>query len=193
MPDFEIVLSRTTPDGTWVKSVTVENTTRNLAIPLGMDELFNWCAEEVARDAAAAPVPMAAVDYWRGCRNNGNLQLYEIQSELENKWGLSFVVKQARGGVAPPAVPVRQIANGAARPAPSLPNLETILTERLSLLQARETTLAVELDRLRDEHRDLREDIRQTSELLLVLGQKPARTPKKKAREPEAEGAENAA
>src|SRR5216683_3070434 len=178
MADWELILSCTKAviDGderTYEKSVIVENTTRALAIPLGIRECLSWAAEET-KDGFV-PVPLKAIEYWDEASRTGGLQFYEIQSTLDTNWGVSFIIKEKAG-----ELPIPAHRNGRAGPPPppagsgdssgTLPDLRTMLQQRLALLHEREKTLTAQLDRLNDDYAQTREDIRQTGELLLTLG-----------------------
>src|SRR5260370_10814821 len=102
MHDWPITCGRPVMVGVGLKSVEPDNrvdgTSRNVAIPLGIDEIFK---REAANEYQL--VPKEAVDYWNQWRMTGG-QLYEFQSELEGKWGISFGISevQAEAGIAPP-------------------------------------------------------------------------------------------
>ncbi len=187
MPDWELSLTCTKAiiDGqerTYEKSVIIENTTRALAIPLGIRECLAWAAEET-RDGFV-PVPLKAIEYWDESSRNGGLQFYEIQSTLDTNWGVSFTIKEKAGEQPAPA---HRNGRAASPPSPSsagsgeLPDLRTMLTQRLTLLTEREKTITAQLDRLNEDHQQTRDDIRQTSDLLLTLGAAKKRKAKEKA------------
>lgn len=169
MPDYEVSLSRTDP-GTkqvYVKSVIVENVAKQqLATVTGIDELLKWCADE-------QQVPEAAFAYWSECKTNGGVQLYEILSELEGKWGITFTNVEKLKSSAPHRE-AGDTSNGDRRrpasPPPKMPDLRSMLTERLGLLQAQEKALLDERNRIVAEYEQVREDMQQTSQLLLTLG-----------------------
>lgn len=178
MPDYTIELSIATGEHkAWTTEVTVADAQRNVALPMGMDECFNWCAE------SETPVPAAAIEYWREARK-GAMQMYEIQTELASRWGISFTIKEKEATPpeiyreAPKTEQHNRVAtsrrNGAS---PShLPDLRTMLQERLGYLQQQEKTVGAEAQHLRELLDGIRADIRQTSELLLTLGvKKPKR------------------
>lgn len=163
-----------------IVTVPVEDiSNRNLAIVTGINEVMRLSAET---DAKERPIPQAAIDYWVQCRSAGNKQLYEIQSELE-QWGLSFIVKEqagpAKDAPSPASKPSRPKASQPAeKGSSSLPDLHQMLTERLSLLQAQEKDLVKRIQQTQDEYDNVRDDIRQTSEMLLIYG-KTAKRKKK--------------
>jgi hypothetical protein len=80
--------------------VTVENIPRaELAKVWGINECLQWAMED------ESPVPRAALDYWQSCRQNGNVQIWEVLSALEANWGLSFSIRESRGQETPTSAP----------------------------------------------------------------------------------------
>lgn len=177
MNNWTVELSKPIARGqAWTQSVTVEGMEYHLALVKGLDELFHWCGEE-ARANPDAPVSQQAVDYWHECRASGGMQLYEIQTELDNRYGISFIIKPIEE-VAPPSA--RPSHNGKpaapvdAEPAKQ-PGIRDILKERMAILQAHEKQLLQQITRLQDEYDDVREDLREVTTLLTTLGVKAKR------------------
>lgn len=172
MADWVIGLNHFPADAEPVQhSVTVENSTRNLAIPLGMTELFKWCAEETP-----CPIPAKAIEFWDDCKRNGNVLLTEIQTRLEGEWGVTFEIKEAtsNGAVSEPRrrkEPTPSPANGKeAVPVPEIPDLTTQLGQRLHYLQEREKYLAREMERIREQHDYIDDQVQETMALLTAIG-----------------------
>lgn len=181
MPDFEITLTCTQAivDGqgpqTWQKSTIIENTTRALAIPLGIDDLIKWSKDALCADFK--PLPGKAIEYWEEARRSGNLQFYEIQSMLDSTWGISFGITEVSTQM--PASKPEPRRNG--RPAafangvlPELPDLHSMLQNHLRLLQGRQETLASELSRKQMEFERIGSEVLQIEQMLLAMKSIPS-------------------
>lgn len=192
MPDWEISLTCTKSivggkEQATVKSVVLEDYQRNTAIPAGLNELFKWAAEETRDNPENIPIPLKAIEYWEQARANGNLQMYEIQSNLE-VWGISFSIKELTGEVPrDTALPPPRNGNKPAgrngvppKPAQKL-DLRGILTQQLDLLQARQRDVIAEQKRLRLEYEDNADNITQITQFLMLQQNK------RRKRKPDAE------
>lgn len=146
MGDWKVTISRTLMTSSGPKTLesdyVVEGTTRNLAIPIGIDEIF----KREAGDGYAL-VPKECVDYWNQWRMTGG-QLYEFQTEIEGKWGVNFGINEIRDVSEPEPAPAPH-RNGKALPAPTteLPDLNSMLEHHLKLLTERQAVLSEELQR----------------------------------------------
>jgi hypothetical protein len=163
MPDWKVTLSRAVlvngAPTTLETDHLVEGTSRNLAIPMGIDELFK--AETLG---GYQLVPKEAVDYWNQWRITGG-QLYEFQTELEGKWGISFGITQVMGEADPP--PPSPHRNGhTPSQAGELPDLNSMLQNHLTLLQSRNAVLGDELQRKQAEFDRNNADIMRISQMV---------------------------
>jgi hypothetical protein len=144
MPDWKVTMTRSLNVNGASKAIQadhmVEGTTRDLAIPIGIEELF---AREVANGFKL--VPQQAVDFWHEKKNTGGM-LYEILSELENNWGLTFGIADAAEEVAPPPQNHAR-TNGHQPQVEELPDLDTMLKHQLQILQDRNGALNVTIDK----------------------------------------------
>jgi hypothetical protein len=144
MPDWKVTMTRSLNVNGASKAIQadhmVEGTTRDLAIPIGIEELF-------AREAANGfkLVPQQAIDYWHEKKNTGGM-LYEILSELENNWGLTFGIADAAEEVAPPPQNHAR-TNGHHQQSDELPDLDTMLKHQLQILQDRNGALNATIDK----------------------------------------------
>src|SRR5271168_1713834 len=146
MPDWKVTMTRTLMVNGQPKGVQadhlVEGTSRDLAIPVGIDELFT-------REAANGYklVPQQAVDYWHAKGRTG--QLYEALTELELNWGLTFGIADAAETTADLPPPSQAHAprsrNGAS--SEELPDLDTMLKHQLQILQERNVALDAAIDK----------------------------------------------
>jgi hypothetical protein len=149
MPDWKVTMTRSLNVNGASKAIQadhmVEGTTRDLAIPIGIEELF-------AREAANGfkLVPQQAVDFWHEKKNTGGM-LYEILSELENNWGLTFGIADAAEEVAPPPQNHAR-TNGHQPQSDELPDLDAMLARHLQALQVRNEVLGEELKRKQTEY-----------------------------------------
>lgn len=178
MPDWKVTLSRPVMVNGLPKTLeaehTVEGTSRNLAIPVGIDELLK-------REAAGGYqlVPKEAVDYWNQWRITGG-QLYEFQTELEGKWGITFGIIQVAGEEpAPPPQPYQR-RNGTTvhyDTVGELPDLNAMLTNHLHSLQSRNQVLGDELQRKQAEYDRNNADIMRISQMVGPLPLPPALPP----------------
>lgn len=179
MPDWEISLTCTKSivggkEQATVKSVVLEDFPRNTALTKGLDELFKWAIEEHSDNPENIPIPLKAIEYWEQCRANGNILLYEIQSNLE-AWGITSSMKELTGD-APPATPMLAERNGhkpatrnGAPPKPTQKlDLRGILTQQLDLLQARQRDVIAERKRLQLEYDDNQESISDITAYLMI-------------------------
>lgn len=184
MPDWEISLTCTKSivggkEQATVKSVVLEDYPRNTAIPKGLDELFQWATEEHRDNSENIPVPLKAIEYWQQCRTNGNLQMYEIQSNLE-VWGVSFNIKELTGEPLPIPVqrnghkPLRNGTTPQSKPTQRL-DIRGILTQQLDLLQARQRDVLAERKRLQLEYDDNQESISDITAYLMINKSKKRR------------------
>jgi hypothetical protein len=171
MPDFEVTVTSTKSivageQRTTIKSVVLENYQRNTAIPKGIDEIMAWAAEESTPDNI--PIPADAIKYWTQARNNGNLQMYEIQTQLE-QWGISFGIKELGDAVPVRAQKVTRNGTAPAKPqAPQRIDLRGILTQQLELLQARQKDLIAERKALQAEYEENQNAIGDITAYLMI-------------------------
>ena len=147
MPDWKVTMTRTVIVNGAPKAIQadhlVEGTSRDLAIPVGIDEIFKREAEKGYK-----LVPKEADDYWRGAQRSGGL-LYEVLSELENNWGLTFGIADAaesEAGNPPPSSAHAPRSRNGATPE-ELPDLDTMLKHQLQILQDRNVTLNAAIDK----------------------------------------------
>lgn len=174
MPDWKVTLSRPVMVNGLPRTLeaehTVEGTSRNLAIPVGIDELLKREA-----DNGYQLVPKEAVDYWNQWRITGG-QLYEFQTELEGKWGITFGIVQVAGEEPPPPAPHRngytKVVHG-----DELPDLNAMLTNHLQSLQSRNEVLGEELQRKQAEYDRNNADIMRISQMVGPLPLPPALPP----------------
>jgi len=163
MPDWKVTLSRPFLVNGISKTLEtdhiVEGTSRNLAIPIGIEELFK---SEAA--SGYQLVPKEACDYWNQWRITGG-QLYEFQTELEGKWGISFGISEVKDVTEPPPEP-RQHRNGATPHVGELPDLNSMLQNHLKLLQTRNAVLGDELQRKQAEFDRNNTDIMRISQMM---------------------------
>jgi hypothetical protein len=188
MASFEVILNyMPTGKDPVLRSVTVEDTTRPLAIPLGIDELLAWCASETP-----VPIPQAAIDWWPVAKRSA-YPLSEILTRLEGEWGVTFEIKDAAAANgAVPETPSRHAnppRNGALAPpnrqngtAPPLDNLANILSARLEQLQARDKIVTAQMEQARDDYRYIQEQIEETMSAITALSVKKKGRPKKEIR-----------
>jgi len=183
MPDWDIELCHTTGRGRAdTRSVTVQDVTNpEMAKMLGINECLQWAKED------DSPIPSGALEYWEMARRTGNLQVYEVLSELESKWNLTFTIKPNLGIIAPlpssPPAPlphrtpssVRQ--NGA--PLPRF-NLKEQLAEQLSYLLERQKELKEERKRLDAEYEDNAASLADIRSFLMISAGRPRRARLKK-------------
>lgn len=175
MPDWEVELTYTYgPHQTITKSVTVQDCPLETAKAAGIAELLQWGQEQKS-------IPVAAWDYWQECRTKPML-VYEVMSELQSRWNISFVIKQA--GTIPPPPPQERprIATNGASPAQRRDlKLKDMLAEQFEFLQTRQREIALERKRLDDEWADNADALAQIRTFLMI-------TPKKrKKQEPDGE------
>ena len=165
MADWKVTLSRPIISNGAQKTLTtdhvVEGTTSGLAVPVGIDEIFKREAE-----SGYQLVPKECVDYWHQWRFTGG-HLYEFQTEIEGKWGISFGINEIKDVTEPPPEP-RQHRNGnhAPTPADELPDLNSMLQSHLKLLQDRNAVLGEELTRKQIEFDRNNADIMRISSML---------------------------
>lgn len=167
MPDWKVTLSRAVlvngAPTTLETDHLVEGTSRNLAIPMGIDELFK--AETLG---GYKLVPKEAVDYWNQWRITGG-QLYEFQTELEGKWGITFGITQVMGEDDTPPPSLHR--NGhTPSPAGELPDLNAMLSTHYQLLQTRNAVLSEELQRKQAEFDRNNADIMRIGQMLTTTG-----------------------
>lgn len=116
----------------------VEDMDRNLAIIEGVDKLLRQASQ-----GETPIVPLEAVKYWNEVRASGNLQVYEILSNLETQWGLSFGSQEANA--AEPS-PQPQPRNGHVEEVSD--DLDSMLKNQLKVLQARNVILNTNIDKM---------------------------------------------
>jgi len=167
MPDFEVEMTYTTEQHqAIVKSVTVQNCAKlELAKVMGIQGLLEWAEED------ESPIPLEALDYCWSVRANGNVMVYEVLSELDTRWHLTFGIHEVREAPAvswpapsrpvsphPPAV----TKAGAPPPRPAF-DFKAMLADQLEFLQGRQKELTVsrkELEREWSENASAIADIR---------------------------------
>jgi len=177
MADWKVNLTRTVFVNGAARTLetehVVEGTSRNLAIPIGIDELFK---AEAATGYQL--VPKDAVDYWNTWRVTGG-QLYEFQTEIEGKWGISFGVSEIKDVTEPEPAPKPHRNGKLPTPTGELPDLTTMLENHLKSLTARQIVLGDELVRKQNEYDRNNSDIMRITQVLTTLTPAPARKPKK--------------
>ena len=152
MPDFEFTLTKVNPDKTAiVRSVTLENYSPQQVTFDGIESLMRWAEED-----PESGIPKAAVDYWDQNKHGG--PLYEAQSGLTERFGISFGVKEINNEPAPKPM------KAAPKSSPTRPkaenkqlNLRNLLAQHLEYLQDRQKELTAErklIDREMNENRD---------------------------------------
>jgi hypothetical protein len=170
MPDFEVIMTKTTGrhEGKEI-SVTVQDVAnRETAKVAGIGE----CLKSAEESDSETFKP--ALDYWMVARNTGYAPLYEVLTELETAWNLTFVIKDVLpAGLPPPAAaasrrvtPPRQ--NGAAAPIPKQFDLKQMLAEQLTSLQERQKELSAQRKLLDAEYQQNAESLADIRNFLLV-------------------------
>lgn len=180
MPDFELTVTCTTAvkDGRQVassRSVILENHDYKAAIPAGIQAIMQWAAEEIAPDNA--PIPAEAIAYWNKARTAGE-QLYEIQSALEQNWGISANIREIEKEPPAPqraamvrnsAGPRSQPTGAAPRPAMPRPaDFRSIVAEQLQILQGRQREIRAEIAALQSELKANQENASQITQFLTI-------------------------
>ena len=163
------------------KSVLVENTSRSLAIALGMDQLFQWAEKNTSEEAT--PVPAEAITYWKETRANGNVQMMDVQMKLE-QWGISFIIKDAKE--AEPEPPVHR--DGKAKAVAPV-DFRDMLAQQYKILQEREKQLRADRKEIDEELKTVNRDLMDIGQFLATVS---PREPKKKLKVVSAESRKTA-
>jgi hypothetical protein len=132
MPDYEVIMTQTTgPHQGKEVSVTVQDAPHiEIAKVTGIGECLKLAEETDSKTFKPA------LDYWIVTRNTGYTPLYEVQTELEMTWNLTFVIKEVlpAGLPLPAAAAPRRVTpprqNGAAAPIPKQFDLKQMLAEQ---------------------------------------------------------------
>jgi hypothetical protein len=147
----------------------VEDSTRELAMPLGIRELLQKCSSTEPK-----LVPDEALAYF--LHDSGHLQFYEILSEMENRWGITFGIQTVQDVAAtpPPAQTNGYQRQIAATPAQAeLPDLDAMLKNHLKALSDRNAVLSEELKRKQAEYDRNNADIMRISQMIVVTNPDP--------------------
>lgn len=114
MPDWDIELTLTLGKGrVLTRMVTIEDVPQQgVAQVAGIEECLNWAKEP------DSPVPVAAYDYWQKAKREGAMP-YEVLTELENNWHLTFTCKEH---VETPVVATQPAPRSNVRTTPSVSN-----------------------------------------------------------------------
>jgi len=168
MPDFEVEMTHTdtATRKAWRKSVNVMDAPREQAIPLGITELFKWCADEARTNPDSVPISPKAYDYWEISRNTGGL-MYEILSGLE-AFGLTFGIKPLEAEAPPHPRNGKTQRNGTAPKAAQRLDLRGMLGQQLEYLQARQKEVAAERKTLQAEFEENQASINQITQFMLL-------------------------
>ena len=138
MPDWDIELTHTLGRGNVATHlVTIEDVSQQgVAQIAGIEECLQWDA-----------VPEAARAYWRKAKMEGAMP-YEVLTELESNWNLTFTCKEH---IDIPVVAIQPEARSNGRPTPTVPQDRASNLSLLDSLKQRYAEVIQERKRLDEE------------------------------------------
>lgn len=167
MPDFEVEMTLINSQRqTITKSVIIPDSERNLANVLGIEECLKWSLE------AGSEIPQSAYDYWLECKQTGG-QLYEILTNLEANYGLTFNIKDVTTRAEVPAPPTRSpqaSKNGTSAPHRQPLDLQGLMLDQMEELKTRNRYIENEIRDLKAEFKANTEYISDIRNAVMALG-----------------------